>query len=138
MFKRAAVLMIDERTVAREKVARVYVTLSNIIAKNSSRVEEALEFNRKGIEVYSQLPEAHNSRGSVLHQLNRFPEAKASFEEAIKLNSQYANAHFNWGLAVLHMGDRKSAEEGFRKALAIDRNHLQAKSQLASLLQEQQ
>lgn len=130
--------MADERAVSKEKIARVYTTLGNIMAKNSSRMEEGLEFIGKGIEVYPKLAEAHNSRGSILHKLKRLPEAKASFEEAIELNPQYANAHFNWGLAVLHMGDRKRAEEGFKKTLAIDRNHLQAKSQLMSLLQEQQ
>ena len=137
VLKRAVVLMIDEKRISREKVTRVYVTLGNIIGQNSGRLDEALEFNRRGIEVYPTIAEAHNSRGSILHQMNRLPEARASFEEAIKLNPQYANAHFNRGLVLLHMGDRKNAEQDFKKALSIDKNHFQAKAQL-SLLREQQ
>jgi hypothetical protein len=48
---------------------------------------------------------SHNARGVLLMQMNRFPEALASFAKAQELMPQDAEAHCNEGVARLMTGD---------------------------------
>jgi tetratricopeptide (TPR) repeat protein len=48
---------------------------------------------------------AWNNRGRALQLLNRPDEAVKSFGHAIELQKDYADAHFNWALSLLTLGD---------------------------------
>ena len=115
------------------KKAKLFVTVGNIIAGNESRLEEALYYVSRGVEVSPTLPNAHNSRGSVLHKMGRMTEAKNEFEEAIKYNPNYANAHFNLGLVLYQTGDKLLALRQFQKTLQIDPHHTMAQLQMQNM-----
>ena len=44
MMKKAAELMSNEPNASKEALARIYVSVGNVVAKNKSRLAEALEF----------------------------------------------------------------------------------------------
>ena len=133
VLKQAAEKMLNDPHATNEKTAKVFVTVGNLISANESRLEEALYYVSKGVEVLPSLANAHNSRGSVLHKMRRTAAAKAEFEEAIKWNPNYANAHFNLGLVLYQSGDTEQAVREFRKTLQIDPNHTMAQLQMQNM-----
>lgn len=118
-----------------ERKAKVHVTVGNLIAADFNRLEEALYYVNKGVEINPELPNAHNSKGSVLHKMGRIAEAKLAFQEAIRRNPNYANAHFNLGLVLYQTGNVTGAVHEFQTTLRIDPNHSMARLQLQSMQQ---
>ena len=115
------------------KQGKVFVTVGNIIAGNESRLEEALYYVSRGVDIAPTLPYTHNSRGSVLHKMGRIMEAKSEFEVAIKYNPNYANAHFNLGVVLYQTGDKQSALWQFQKTLQLDPGHSMAQLQMQNM-----
>ena len=118
-----------------ERKAKLHVTVGNLIAADANRLEEALHYVSKGVAIKPTLPNAHNSKGSVLHKMGRIQEAKVEFEEAIRCNPSYANAHFNLGLVLYQTGNMTAAVHEFQTTLKIDPNHTMAKLQLQTMQQ---
>ena len=135
MMKKAAELMSNEPNASKEALARIYVSVGNVVAKNKSRLAEALEFCSRGLQTYPALPQGHNSKGAILWQLKRSEEAKVAFEEALHYNPNYDEAYFNLGLIHLERGDKGKAEQLLRKALSINKDHHRARAQLVALTQ---
>ena len=52
--------------------------------------------------------------------LGHYSEALADFDHAITLNSRYAEAYYNRGVAKHILGDEAGAEEDFARATEID------------------
>ena len=132
MLKQAADIIVSDPTVEGrdERKAKVHVTVGNMIANDDSRLEEALRYISKGVEIDPSLPNAHNSKGSILHKMGRIQEAKVAFEDAIRLNPNYANAHYNLGLMFYSTGNDALALKEFQMTLKIDPNHQLARLQL--------
>ena len=65
--------------------------------------------------------------------MGRILEAKVAFEEAIRCNPNYANAHFNLGLVLYQTGNLTGAVFEFKTALRVDPNHKMARLQLESM-----
>ena len=51
-----------------------------------------------------------------------FQDAAASYREAVRLNSTFAHAHYNLGMALLRLNDAKSAQAEFAEAHRLDRS----------------
>jgi len=58
------------------------------------------------------------------------PEARAAYEEAVRLDPRSADAWNALGLARLSAGETEGAQEAFRQALALDPDHYAAKRNL--------
>ena len=58
-------------------------------------------------------PEALFNQGIVMWNANKYPEAKAAFEGAIKAKPDYAEAHYRLGMASLNTGDMAGARTAF-------------------------
>ena len=116
-----------------ERKAKIHVTVGNLISADPSRLEEALQYINKGVSISPSLPNAHNSKGSVLHKMGRILDAKAAFEEAIRWNPHYANAHFNLGLVLYQTGNVTGSIHQFQTTLRIDPNHTMARLQLQNM-----
>jgi Tfp pilus assembly protein PilF len=127
-------VMVDPAAEGKEeRKAKIHVTVGNLIAADTNRLEEALRYISKGVSIHPNLPNAHNSKGSVLHKMGRMLDAKAAFEEAIRCNPNYANAHFNLGLVLFQTGNVTGSIHQFRTALRIDPNHTMARLQLQNM-----
>jgi Flp pilus assembly protein TadD len=137
VLKQAADVMLSDPTAEGkdERKAKLHVTVGNLIAADANRLEEALHYVSKGVAIKPMLPNAHNSKGSVLHKMGRILEAKEEFEEAIRCNPNYANAHFNLGLVLYQTGNTTAAVNEFQTTLKIDPNHMMAKLQLENMQQ---
>jgi tetratricopeptide (TPR) repeat protein len=75
-----------------------------------------------------------NDFGLILMADKKLREAIIRFEQAIQLNPQMAEAHFNKGLASKAMGDTAAALSAFREALACNATFSKAHFCIGDLL----
>src|SRR5262249_33731600 len=79
---------------------------------------------------------AHNNRASVLQELNRLEEAVASYERAIALKPDYAEALCNRGDALLKLRRPGDALESCERALELKPDYAQAHNGAGNALQD--
>ncbi|MCE0499177.1 MAG: tetratricopeptide repeat protein [Methylacidiphilales bacterium] len=63
---------------------------------------------------------AHDDLGGYFIRNNRFPEALAQLNEAVRLKPDFDQAHYNLGIALDKTGHAAEALEEYRKALALN------------------
>ena len=80
---------------------------------------------------------AHNNLGGILNARGRSHEARSHYEEALRLNPDYAHAHHNLGLLLLEQGRNDEARDHFEAALRINPNHAGAHNNLGLILKDQ-
>ncbi|HEY1311446.1 MAG TPA: tetratricopeptide repeat protein, partial [Pseudolabrys sp.] len=71
-------------------------------------------------------PQILLNHGLILDALKRYDEAVASFDQALKLKSKYAEAHNNRGATLVTLGRGEEGLESCRKALAIKPDYVEA------------
>lgn len=107
-FKQA---IADKNYRARElpyyNLARLY------LAQN--KVEVALEYVEKSIELNDELAMAHNLRGVICERLNRLEESIKSYTKASQLVPEELNFKFNLGVAYFKNSQFAKAKEIFEK-----------------------
>lgn len=73
------------------------------------------------------------NRGTCLMELERFDEARSCYEQALALNAESADLHYNLGVLDAAQGDLQAARAAYERALALDGTHLQARNNLGLL-----
>lgn len=81
-------------------------------------------------------PRGHNNLGYALDQAGRMAEAKAQYEEALRLDPSYADAHNNLGGILDKMGQPAEAKAQYEEALRLDPNHADARNNLGMILEK--
>jgi len=74
---------------------------------------------------------AYAARGDV-------PAMRRELEETLRRDPQHLDAHFNLGIAYLHLGQEAAATERLRAVIDLDPDHAAAHSVLASLYFQRQ
>ena len=64
-------------------------------------------------------PQMWNMRGNSLHRLNRFDEARESYERALELQPDFPQALNSLGSLLINIGRTQEAHDHFAKALKI-------------------
>ena len=72
------------------------------------------------VEFKPDYPEAWNNRGVALGNLGRFEQAIASYDQAIKINSNYANAYYNKACCYGLQNNVELAIENLQRAINLD------------------
>ena len=75
------------------------------IARQKGRLEDAVRIIGKSLQINSNQPNALNNRGNALKDLKRLDEALASYDRAIALNPDYAEAYWNKSLLKILIGE---------------------------------
>ncbi len=78
--------------------------------------------------------EAHNALGAVLQESGQAREAIAQYEQALRLNPDYAEAHYNLAVASQKQGRQQKAIEHWKQALRINPNYAEAHSDLGTAM----
>ncbi|MER3424740.1 MAG: hypothetical protein C4293_17495 [Nitrospiraceae bacterium] len=67
--------------------------------------------------------EFHNIEGIDHYNQGHWDDAKSHFSEAVRLDPQSAEAHYNLALALDKEGDHKGATEHFKTAYDLGKNN---------------
>ena len=106
------------------------------IFKAKGRNSEAVDANRKAVELSPQDAETYNNLGVTLQELGRLDEAEASSRQAIALNPDYAEAHSNLGNILRENGGIDKAEASYNQAIVLKPDYAEAHYNLGVTLQE--
>jgi tetratricopeptide (TPR) repeat protein len=76
----------------------------------------------------------HNNLGNVFLKQGKYEEAAAHYNEALRINPNYADAHYNLGNALARQGKTQDAVAHYTEALRIKPNFAEAHNNLGTLL----
>ena len=131
--KAIPLLQLESRADYKRSLASIYTTLCNMLARNSSRLEEATQYCREGVHTNQASFNAHNSLGVVLMHRGENQHAVQAFKKAVALNNTDTTPEFNLALAYLNMGQQGLAVQSLEKVLERDKDHLSARMHLQEL-----
>ena len=114
----------------------LFLNLGNLVAKNSSRLEEADDLYKKAISMRSDYIQAYINRGDVLLRMNKSEEAMNIYQEALKHEPNNADIHYNLAVVALEQSHPRVAMSHLDKALEINHDHPEALLNSAILIQE--
>lgn len=114
----------------------LFLNLGNLVARNSSRLEEANNLYMKAIAMRSDYVQAYINRGDVLLRMNKSEEALQTYQEALKYDQNNADIHYNLAVVALEQKNPKLGMSYLDKALEINPNHPEALLNSAILIQE--
>ena len=77
--------------------------------------DKAVKVYENAIENNEDVPRLHSGKGVAQLKLKRFPEAKASFEDALAIDEGQTTAIFNLAVAQMAMGETAQAVDGFEQ-----------------------
>jgi tetratricopeptide (TPR) repeat protein len=97
---------------------------------------ERLGWFRAAVAAHPHRPEAHFGLGAALQDLGDWRRARASYEEAIRLDPTVAPAHTGLGTVLARTGDLDGAVGSFREAIRLRPDSPLAHSGLAGALRE--
>ncbi len=83
-------------------------------------IHEARLLAEKALAVDPGIPEAHLTRGYILHLQKSLDEARHEFEEALRINPENSGAHFYLAGVLYDLGDWKGAAEEYEQTLRLD------------------
>jgi Flp pilus assembly protein TadD len=91
------------------------------------------QFNRV-LEISPSFAKAHLGRGHASYELGRTQEAIEAYNEYLHFNPDDTSAHFKLGVAYAEVGQESSALSHFHRVAELDRNHVEARINLAVLV----
>ena len=100
----------------------------------SGQIERAEDLSRHSLQIYPQSVILLNLLGVILSVQGKFLQAVSSYDKAIELNPNIAEAHSNRGNALINLGRLEEAVSSYDKAIELKPNFAQAYSNLGNAL----
>ncbi|MBA4190347.1 MAG: hypothetical protein C0467_20360 [Planctomycetaceae bacterium] len=111
--------------------------LLGVIAHQAGQHEVAIGLIQRAVAGNSLIPAFHTNLGNAYRSAGRLAEARSSYEQALKLDPNYADAHAFLGQTLRLQGQPADALEHIGQAIRIDPQLAAAHRNLAVLLAEQ-
>ena len=115
----------------------VVIALGVTSARQASNWRNNQVLFQHGLKVNPRSFVARNNLASELIGLNRLDEAVSLLTRAIELKSDYAEAHYNLGLALARQGKRKSALVHLQRSIELKPEQAAAHYDLAVTLENE-
>ena len=121
--------------------AQDHLSKGMVLAENGDLNGAIVEY-RKALKINPDFAAAHNNLGLALVKLKDVDGAIAEFREAMRVVTAgdavgEAIVHFNLGIAYRAKGDTATAISEYNKAIELNPELIQARSNLGALLEEQ-
>ncbi len=100
--------------------------LLGVLAHQQDQHETAINLINQAIAKHPTDPRYHNNLGEAYRGIGRFPEAQASYHEAIRLEPDYADAIYNLGNVQLQQGRFAQAVDSYQRAIGLEDHHVEA------------
>ena len=79
---------------------------------------------------------AHNNLGAVLQELGEYQKAALSYQKAIQIQPNFAEAHSNLGATLKELGERQKAISCYQEAIKIQPDNAEAHYNLGIVFKE--
>lgn len=110
--------------------------LLGVLARQTGRLNEAIELISRAVALNDQEPAAFNNLGVAFQAAGLHGEAEIRYRQALALRTDYADAHYNLGVVLAVTGRYAEAELSYRKALEFKPDGVEACNNLAATLRE--
>ena len=101
------------------------------------RLDEAITYYRRALELRPRYNEAENNLGSALMRTQKIPEAMEHFEKALQIMPDQVPPHYNLGQCALAMGKLDDAARQFQQCIAAKPELVDARYYLGLVLGQQ-
>lgn len=101
--------IVKRSQILRVPAVIVILLLAAVAARQASYWKDSVTLFEHGISVTQHNSVLHADLGLALRDLNRNDEAIAHYEEALRINPRFAEAHNNLAVALYFKGDYKGA-----------------------------
>ncbi|MBF0230554.1 MAG: tetratricopeptide repeat protein [Desulfamplus sp.] len=95
-----------------------YNLLAHIVARKGD-YDRGIDLMHKALELNNASPTYNNNMGNMLFEQKRFSEAAQFFKKTIQYKPDFAEAHFNLGLALVRDGEDEKALPHFEKTIQL-------------------
>jgi tetratricopeptide (TPR) repeat protein len=99
-------------------------------------IQEALSASQMLIKDYPNTPLPYNFSGVCYQAFGQLDAAVRSYEQALAIKPDYAEAHYNLGFTLKELGQLEVAVKSFEQALAIKPDYAEAHYNLGNTLKE--
>jgi protein O-mannosyl-transferase len=113
-------------TIARNPNSSMAHNNLGVIYFDRGRVDEAMAYCRKALEIQPDSANAHFNLGRIFLRQGRLDEAAAHFQRALEIQPNDARAHSDLGLVLLQKGQTDEAMAHCLKALEIQPDFAEA------------
>jgi tetratricopeptide (TPR) repeat protein len=97
----------------------VLTTLGICAHQQVSFWNNSFTLSSHAIEVTQNNYVAYNSRGASYNSIGRYQDAIEDYKQAIRINPDYAEAHYNLGIAYGELGRNQQAIDSFKQAIRL-------------------
>ena len=129
-------LTLFERTLAVTAPTPIMLSNLGVVLAEQRRFDEAIDCQRRALEIKPDYGRAHNNLGITLQLTGRLDEAIQHYRWAVEINPDSAAAHNNLATALRAAGRSSEAVEHYRRAVEIDPGLDRARRSLEELLVE--
>lgn len=129
-FKEAFFLL-DEANVKDPKNSEILSKLGYIAAKEA-RVNEAISYYEEALHGENS-DIFHNAIASLYREIQEYNKAQAHYEEALKIDANYAVTYFNYANLLVDMKRLSEAKAMYEKAYHVDPDLTQAKEEIEKI-----
>ncbi len=109
-----------ERSISLEKRDPAVHKLAGLNCVVLERYDTARSFLEAAAELAPNDAMARYYLGRLYYTIQRFPQAVAEFEQAVRLNPSFVKGYDNLGLALEAVGNEEAATEAYQKAIDLN------------------
>jgi tetratricopeptide (TPR) repeat protein len=110
--------------------------LLGVISHHAGRHQEAINLIGRALEIHGPNAVFHSNLSAAYLAINRWIEAAAHCQAALRLTPDFAEAHHNLGIALRAQGQVAEAETAFRNAIRLTPEYVDAHYNLGAVLQQ--
>jgi tetratricopeptide (TPR) repeat protein len=89
------------------------------VLEDQGRIDEALKYYNKAIEVNTRFYLAYENRGNVKIKISDYKGAISDYDETLRINPYHADGHYNLGNALAHQGKMVEAAAHLKEAVRL-------------------
>jgi protein O-GlcNAc transferase len=104
---------------------------------SQGQFQQALEQTKTLLKQFPSSSVLHNICGAIYLGLGQMDASIKSYNQALCIKPDYADAHYNMATALQDQGKLEEAIEAYSKALAFNLDHADAHNNMGTALQEQ-